>query len=399
MNRREFLNTTTAAGLGTRAAAEQNAPVRARDPLKITRLETFLVRPRWLFLKIHTSAGIVGLGEPLVEGRAETCAAAVREVEPYLVGKDPRQVVHHWQAIYRHAFYRGGPVLTSVLSGIDMALWDIKGKALGVPVYELLGGPTRRRVRVYAHARTPADLRKGLQAGFTAFKTGPFFRRNPRYLETPAQVLFAAERFAELRRVAGNDVDIAIDFHGKISPALAKILIRALEPHNPMFVEEPVNCQNHDVMAEIARGTHLPIATGERVFTKWGFREVLEKRAATILQPDLCHAGGITEVRLIAGMAEAYYATIAPHNPLGPISLAAGIQLAAAIPNFLCQEQVSLGEGYLRQPFVVKNGYLDVPTRPGLGVELDEKAMADKIGHKWRNRETYDDDDGSVVDW
>src|SRR4029079_12436380 len=196
--------------------------------------------------------------------------------------------------------------------------------------------------------------------------------------------------FAELRKAGGEDVDIAIDFHGKISPALAKVLIRELEPYHPMFIEEPINCQNHDLMAEIARGTHLPIATGERVFTKWGFREVLEKKAATILQPDLCHAGGITEVRLIAGMAEAYYAVIAPHNPLGPISLAAGIQMAASIPNFLCQEQVSLVEGYLKQPFVIRNGYVDVPTGPGLGIELDDQAMADKIGHDWRNRETYD---------
>ena len=162
-------------------------------------------------------------------------------------------------------------------------------------------------------------------------------------------------------------MDIAIDFHGAISPATAKLLIKALEPYQPMFVEEPCQAQNHDVMAEIARGTHLPIATGERVFTKWGFREVLEKRAATILQPDLCHAGGITEVRLIAGMAEAYYAAIAPHNPLGPISLAAGMQIAASIPNFLCQEQVSLGEGYLKKPFTVRQGYLDLPDRPGPG--------------------------------
>jgi galactonate dehydratase len=166
-----------------------------------------------------------------------------------------------------------------------------------------------------------------------------------------------------------------------------------------MFIEEPINCQEHDIMAEIARGTHLPIATGERVFTKWGFREVLEKKAATILQPDLCHAGGITEVRLIAGLAEAFYATIAPHNPLGPISLAAGVQMAAAIPNFLCQEQVSLGEGYLKKPFVLREGYLDLPTGPGLGIELDENALADKIGHDWKNREEYDKDDGSAVDW
>ncbi len=408
MNRRDFLDRTAAAAaagaLPEAAQAAQRheriaAPIAARDPLRVTRLETFLVRPRWLFLKVHTNAGIVGLGEPILEGRASTCIAAVREIESYLVGKDPRRVAHHWQAIYRHAFYRGGPLLTSALSGIDQALWDIKGKALGVPVYELLGGPTRRRVRVYAHASTPDQIRRLAARGFTAFKTGVAKRRTSRYIETPAAIRYAVERFAALRKAAGDDADIAIDFHGAISPATAKVLIKALEPHQPMFVEEPVNCQNHDVMAEIARGTHLPIATGERVFTKWGFREVLEKRAATVLQPDLCHAGGITEVRLIAGMAEAYYAAIAPHNPLGPISLAAGIQLAASIPNFLCQEQVSLGEGYLRTPFVVRNGYIDVPTGPGLGIELDEDAVARQVGHSWRNRETYDTEDGSVVDW
>jgi galactonate dehydratase len=323
----------------------------------------------------------------------------VKELEPYLVGKDPRHVVHHWQAIYRHAFYRGGPILTSALSGVDMALWDIKGKALGVPVYELLGGPTRRRVRVYAHARSVESLKNGLAQGFTAFKTQPASRRPARYVETLAQVRYAAEKFAELRHAAGDDVDIAVDFHGAISPATAKLLIKALEPYQPMFIEEPCQAQNHDIMAEIARGTHLPIATGERVFTKWGFREVLEKRAATILQPDLCHAGGITEVRLIAGIAEAYYAAIAPHNPLGPISLAAGVQVAASIPNFLCQEQVSLGKGYLKQPFVVRQGYLDLPDGPGLGIELDENALADQIGHDWKSRQAYDADDGSVVDW
>ena len=374
-------------------------PVSPRDRIQITKLETFLVKPRWLFLKIHTDAGITGLGEPITEGRALTCATAVKEIEPYLVGKDPRQVVHHWQAIYRHAFYRGGPILTSALSGIDQALWDIKGKALGVPVYELLGGPTRNRIRVYAHAGTPDAVQKKMAEGFTAFKTAPAKRRPARYIETLGEVQYAAERFAELRRIVGNDNDIACDFHGAISPATAKLLIKALEPYQPMFIEEPCQAQNHDVMAEIARGTHLPIATGERVFTKWGFREVLEKRAAVVLQPDLCHAGGITEVRLIAGMAEAYYATIAPHNPLGPISLAAGLQIAASIPNFLCQEQVSLGEGYLKKPFTVRQGYVDLPTGPGLGVELDENAMADKIHHDWKNPESYDADDGSVVDW
>jgi galactonate dehydratase len=369
------------------------------EKIRITRLETMLVKPRWLFLKVHTDAGLMGLGEPIVEGRAETCAAAVKELEPYLIGKDPRAVTHHWQAMYRHAFYRGGPVLTSALSGVDMALWDIKGKALGVPVYELLGGPTRHRVRVYSHAKSPEVLRERRAEGFTAFKTGVFKRRPARIVESPAFVQQAADDFAALREAAGNDVDIGIDFHGAISPQTAKLLIKALEPHQPMFIEEPVQCQNVDVLAEIARGTHLPIATGERIFTKWGFREILEKHAASILQPDLCHAGGITEVRLIAGMAEAYYAAIAPHNPLGPISLAAGIQLAAAIPNFLCQEQISLGEGYLKQPFGVREGYVDLPTGPGLGIELDDAAVAEKLGHDWENPQTYDADDGSVVDW
>jgi len=381
------------------AVSAKNAPISPKDNLKVTRLETILVKPRWLFLKVHTNAGIVGYGEPITEGRALTCAQAVKEIEPYLIGKDPRRVAHHWQAIYRHAFYRGGPILTSALSGIDQALWDIKGKALGVPVYELLGGPTRDRVRVYAHANTPEQMKTMKAQGFTAFKTGPAKQRPARYIETPAAVHYAAEHFAELRKVMGDDVDIAIDFHGAISPATAKLLIKALEPYQPMFIEEPCQAQNHDVMAEIARGTHLPIATGERVFTKWGFREVLEKRAAVILQPDLCHAGGITEVRLIAGMAEAYYADVAPHNPLGPISLAAGVQMAAAIPNFLCQEQVSLGEGYIKKPFAVHDGYLDLPTGPGLGIELDEHALESKLDHDWRNRESYDAEDGSVVDW
>ena len=428
-SRRGFLRTAATAGLSTAAVAsaaayafaQQVGPRRdpyersgdnadsrssvdalqgARDKIRITRLETMLVQPRWLFLKVHTDAGLVGWGEPIVEGRAETCATAVKELESYLIGKDPRNVVHHWQAMYRHAFYRGGPVLTSVISGIDQALWDIKGKVLGVPVYELLGGPTRTRVRVYAHVgNDPERLKQRKAEGFTAFKTGVRGATRSGIVASPRFIDQAAEAFAELRAAGGDDVDIGIDFHGAITPQNAKLLIKALEPYQPFFIEEPVQCQNVDVMADIARGTHLPIATGERIFTKWGFREILEKGAATILQPDLCHAGGITEVRLIAGMAEAYYAAIAPHNPLGPISLAAGLQLAASIPNFLCQEQVNLGEGYLKTPFVVTDGHVDLPTGPGLGIEIDEDALADKIGHNWENRQTYDPRDGSVVDW
>jgi galactonate dehydratase len=410
MERRSILKgTATALGVGSLAAAAQSAgqgaaasaqaAIPASDDLKITKLEMFLVKPRWLFLRMDTNAGITGLGEPIMEGRALTCKQAVEEMEPYLIGKDPRHVMHHWQALYRHAFYRGGPLLTSALSGVEQAMWDITGKSYGVPVHGLLGGPTRDRVRLYRGGTDPDSIKDHIRQGFTAFKIGVSGGRPPRIVENKAFVGRIAENFRMLRDAGGDEIDIGIDFHGKVSPQTAKLLIKALEPYQPMFIEEPVNCQNHDIMAEIARGTHLPIATGERVFTKWGFREVLEKGAASILQPDLCHAGGIMETRLIAGMAEAYYAAMAPHNPLGPIATAACVQLDASIPNFMCQEYRSLGEGYLKEPLKFKDGYVDVPMKPGLGIELDDNAMADKIDHDWRNSETYHPDDGSVSDW
>lgn len=393
------------AGMGLMALpktsyATNPPPIRTNEQVKITRLETFLVKPRWIFLKVHTDAGVVGLGEPLLEGRALTIQTAIKEIEPYLIGKDPRHIVHHWQAIYRHAFYRGGPILTSALSGIDQALWDIKGKLLNVPVYELLGGPTRDRVRIYGRAGTPEQMKARIAEGYTVIKTGVAKEMPARIVENPKFIRYAADNFAALREAGGPEMDIGIDFHGAISPQTAKLLIKELEPFQPMFIEEPCQVQNVDVMADIARGTHLPIAAGERIFTKWGFRELLEKGAASILQPDLCHAGGITEGRLIAGMAEAYYVPIAPHNPMGPISLAAGLHLAASIPNFLVQEQVSLGDGYLKNPFKLqKDGTVLIPSGPGLGVELDDDQLADKIDHDWKNPETYDPRDGSVVDW
>ena len=369
--------------------------------MKITKLETFLVKPRWLFLKIHTDEDLIGLGEPILEGRAKTCAQAVAELEPYLIGKDPTKVIHHWQAMYRHAFYRGGPILTSALSGVEQALWDIAGKSNGIPSYKMLGGPTRDRIRLYKGGASLSTIKDFIAQGFTCFKTGVHnHKQNPaRIIETKSFVETATNHFAQLREAAGSEVDIAIDFHGAISPQTAKLLIKELEQYQPFFVEEPVQCQNVDILAEIARGTHLPIATGERVFTKWGFREILEKQAASILQPDLCHAGGIFEVRLIAGMAEAYYGGIAPHNPLGPISLAACIQLDASIPNFVAQEHTPLGEGYLKKPFVFKDGFVELPTEPGLGIELDDDAIEDKIDHDWQGNESYLAEDGSVSDW
>ncbi|MBX6773062.1 MAG: galactonate dehydratase [Chloroflexi bacterium] len=371
--------------------------------MKITNLRLFHVRPRWLFLKIETDEGIVGWGEPVVEGRARTVETAVRELADYLIGQDPRAIEHHWQAMYRHQFYRGGPVLCSAISGVDQALWDIFGKSVGLPVYRLLGGPTRQRIRVYAHCggATPeeaaASARARVREGFTALKTG--FPGTVRLIESPAFIERCVARIAAMREAVGNEIDIAVDLHGKFSPATAIRLIKELEPYRPMFVEEPCLNENVDTMVTIARTTTIPIATGERLFTRWGFREWIEKQAAAIYQPDLSHAGGISEVRRIAAMAETYYAGIAPHCPLGPISLAAGLQIAAAIPNFVCQEQVSLGDGYLKRPFVVRDGYVDLPTGPGLGIEVDEEALADKLfDGSWQNPRTYHED-GSVADW
>lgn len=372
--------------------------------MKITRLETFLVAPRFCFLRMHTDAGIIGYGEPVVEGRAETVMEAVREHEDYLIGQDPRRIEHHWQAMYRGPFYRGGPVLTSAISGIEQAMWDILGKSLGAPVYQLLGGACRDRIRMYAHGggATPeeaaANAKSLVGKGFTMIKTCPFEKVH--IVDRPEIVDHAVEKIAAMRDAVGRSVDIAIDMHGRLGPAMAIRMAKAFEPYHPMFLEEPCLPENVDTMVTVARSTSIPIATGERLFTKWGFREVLEKQAAVILQPDLCHAGGIMEVKKIAAMAEVYYAGIAPHNPLGPISLAACLQLDACIPNFVIQEQTTLGDGYLKDPFVMKDGYIELPTKPGLGIELDDEAVNQKRMDKgWKLSPWFHEDDGSVADW
>ena len=372
--------------------------------MKITKLECIFVEPRWNFLKMYTDEGIIGYGEPIVEGRARTVAMAVKELESYLIGQDPRKIEHHWQTIYRGSFYRGGAVLTSALSGVEQAMWDILGKSLGVPVYTLLGGAVRDRIRVYGHigGETTEDLIKSakekIALGFTALKTG--FDGPIRIIDTCQFVEDCIERIDALRKVVPKNIDIAIDCHGRFSPAMAIRIARGLEPYGILFLEEPCLPENVDTMVTIARSTTIPIATGERLFTKWGFREVLEKQAAAVLQPDICHCGGILEAKKIAAMAECYYVAIAPHNPLGPISLAAGIQVDACIPNFLCQEQVSLGEGYIKEPFKVVNGYIELPTKPGLGIELDEETLKSKInGGCWDTPRWFHKDDGSFAEW
>jgi len=372
--------------------------------MKITKMESFFVKPRWHFLKISTDEGYTGWGEPIVEGRARTVAMAVKEFEPVLIGQNPLEIERLWTEMYRGTFYRGGPVLVSAISGIDQALWDIKGKYHNTPVYKLLGGPTRSKVRTYAHLRGDntdeqiENAKKAVAAGFDVFKTGPTSGA-VRPLETPKFIDECVERIGRIREALPGHVDLALDFHGRFTPANSIRLIRELEQFKLLFVEEPVQCENVDALVTVARSTCIPIATGERLFTRWGFREVLEKQAASILQPDLCHAGGITEVRKIAAMAEAYYVQIAPHNPLGPISLAAGLQVAGSVPNFLCQEQVSLGEGYIKEPFKIKDGHIDLPEKPGLGIEVNEDYIKEmEYPGDWDSPRLYNDD-GSFTEW
>ena len=368
-------------------------PIGPNEEIKVSKIETFVLKNSWVFVKISTDAGITGWGEMLKDD-AKACAAGALEVANYLVGKDPRPVVHHWQAIHRGAFYRGGPIKTAISSGIDMALWDIAGKCYGVPVYKLLGGPTRDRVRVYGEINE--------ETGVNAMKVGPQSSRKAfKYAETPMFVDEVVERFKALRDQYGTGVDIGIDFHGAVQPTTAILLMKALEPYRPWFYEEVVQALNIDVMAELAQKTHIPLATGERIFTKWGFKEILEKRAATILQPDVCYAGGITELKIIAGMAESYYTPMAPHNPQGPCSLAASLQIAGAIPNFLAQER---GDNdymeLLATPLPpVCNGHRPLPTEPGLGITIDEDKPMNQVGDPHPYGPQFDPDDGSVVDW
>lgn len=370
------------------------AAVGPKDKIKVTKIESFVLKNSWVFVKISTDAGITGWGEMLKDD-AKACAAGALEVGHYLIGQDPTRVTYHWQAIHRGAFYRGGPIKTAISSGIDQALWDITGKVFGVPVHRLLGGPTRDKVRVYGQINDKTGV-NAIKVNVRGTKRNPF-----KYNEGQMFVDEVVERFKALREKVGNGVDIGVEFHGMVQPPTAMRLIHALEPMNPWFYEEIAQALNVDVMAEMAKKTHIPIATGERIFTKWGFREILEKRAATILQPDVCYAGGITELKIIAGMAESYYTPLAPHNPQGPCSLAASLQLAASIPNFLIQERGDNEHSdLLAKPLPpLVNGYRELLTDPGLGITIDENKLMEQVGEPRPYRLAIDADDGSVVDW
>jgi galactonate dehydratase len=387
---------SAALGLSAAWGAQQTdaAQVGAKDALKVTKIETFVLKNSWVFVKVSTDAGITGWGEMLKDD-AKACAAGALEVGDYLIGQDPRRVVHHWQAIHRGAFYRGGPIKTAISSGIDQALWDITGKAYGVPVYKLMGGPTRDRVRVYG-TPNPANGVNAMKVMLRGGTRIPF-----KYNEGLKMVEEVTERFKALREKMGSGVDIGVEFHGAVQPTTAIVMMKALEPFHPWFYEEVVQALNIDLMAELAKKTHIPLATGERIFTKWGFKDILEKGAAMILQPDVCYAGGITELKIIAGMAEAYYAPLAPHNPQGPCSLAASLQIAASIPNFLIQER---GDNeyadLLAKPLPpIANGHRPLLTEPGLGITIDEDKLKAQVGEPRTYDTQFDPDDGSVVDW
>ena len=393
---RALMTPAAMAGLDALFVAERTdaAAIGPNDSIKVTRIETFVLKNSWVFVKISTDAGVTGWGEMLKDD-AKACAAGALDVSGYLVGQDPCRVAFHWQAIHRGSFYRGGPIKSAILSGIDQALWDIKGKVYGVPVYKLFGGPTRDRVRVYGQMNEATGV-DAIKVGLRGTKRAPF-----KYNEGQKFVDEVVERFSALRQRMGNGVDIGIDFHGAIQPTTSMSMMHALEPYHPWFYEEIVQPLNVDVMADLARKTTIPIATGERIFLKWGFKEILEKRAAMILQPDICYAGGITELKVIAGMAEAYYAPLAPHNPQGPCSLAASLQLAASIPNFLIQER---GDNeysdLLAKPLPpVKNGHRPLLTDPGIGITIDEEKLKSQVGEPRPYLTQYDTDDGSVVDW
>lgn len=382
--------------------------------MKITAITTFLVPPRWLFVRIDTDAGISGWGEPIVEGRAHTVAAAVEELSDYLIGKDPRHIEDHWNVLYRGGFYRGGPILMSALAGIDQALWDIHGKALGVPVHALLGGPVRDRIRVYSWigGDRPADTARAaseaVARGFTAVKMNA--TEEVQFVDSHDKVTRVLENVQAVRDAVGRDVGLAVDFHGRVHKPMAKVLMRELAPFGLMFIEEPVLSEHLEAIPELAALSPAPIALGERLYSRFDFKRVLQAGGVDILQPDPSHSGGITETRKIAAMAEAYDVALALHCPLGPIALAANLQLDAVCYNAFIQEQ-SLGIHYNagndlldylvdRAPFDYKDGYVRIPDGPGLGIEINQDYVDERAaeGHRWRNP-IWRHADGSVAEW
>jgi len=382
--------------------------------MKLTHIDLFPVPPRWLFLKLTTDEGVVGWGEPVIEGRAATVAAAVKEFAHVLIGRDPARIEDLWQVMYRGGFYRGGPEVMSAIAGIDQALWDIKGRAAGLPIYEMLGGLCRDKLRVYSWigGDRPSDVvaaaKEKLDTGFDAVKMNA--TEELHYIDSFQKIRQVSDRVAALRDAFGYTLDIGVDFHGRVHKSMAKVLAKELDQYKLMFIEEPVLPQNNEALREVANNCSTPIATGERMFSRWDYKDALAAGYIDIIQPDLSHAGGITECKKIAAMAEAYDVAVAPHCPLGPIALAACVQLDACTPNVFIQEQ-SLGIhynigndllDYLKNPqvFSYENGFVKIPAGPGLGIEVNEDKVREMaaVGHDWKNP-LWRNADGTVAEW
>ena len=382
--------------------------------MRITKLTTYRVPPRWMFLKIDTDEGVVGWGEPVIEGRARTVEAAVHELSGYLVGQDPARINDLWQVMYRAGFYRGGPILMSAIAGIDQALWDIKGKVMGQPVYELLGGLVRDKMKVYSWVGgdRPADVIRDIkrlrEGGFDTFKMNGTEEMG--IVDSARKVDEAVARIAEIRAAFGHDIEFGIDFHGRVAAPMAKPLLKALEPYRPLFVEEPVLAEQAEYYPRLAEHTSIPLAAGERMFSRFDFKRVFAAGGIAIVQPDLSHAGGITECFKIAGMAEAHDVALAPHCPLGPVALAACLAVDFVSHNAVRQEQ-SMGIHYNqgaelldfvtnKDDFRIEGGFINPLRKPGLGVEIDEERVieASKTAPDWRNP-VWRHADGSVAEW
>lgn len=382
--------------------------------MKIVSVETWLVRPRWAFVEIMTDEGISGWGEPVLEGRAATVCACIEEMKGYLIGRDPLQIEDLWTVLFRGGFYRGGGIGMSALAGIDQALWDIKGKYFGAPAWQLLGGSCRERMRVYSWVGgdRPSDVGEAAlekkQQGFTAIKMNG--TDELQFLDSYDKIDALLERVACVREKCGKDFGIAIDFHGRVHKPMAKVVAKKLEEFDPMFIEEPVLCDNMEYFPEIAAACNIPIATGERLFTKYDYKRLLAAGGVDIIQPDLSHAGGLTECRKIAAMAEAHDVALAPHCPLGPIALAACLNLDAVSYNAVIQEQ-SIGIHYNkdrsvldyilnREDFAFENGFVKLPSKPGLGVEVNRELVEQegRNPHSWKNP-IWRHEDGSFAEW
>ena len=382
--------------------------------MKITALKTFIVPPRWLFLKVETDAGVCGWGEPVLEGRAETLAALVAEMADFVVGRDPTKINDIWQMLYRNGCYRGGPVLMSAISGIETALWDILGKVHNAPVHALLGGAQRDRIKTYIwiggdrSQNLVAEAKDAKARGFSAVKMNVCEELT--ILDNCRQVTAIVRKLADLRDAVGDALDLAFDFHGRVHAPMAKILLRELEPVRPLFVEDAVAPGQLEALAELARATSIPLAIGERMHSRAEFKALFESRAASLINPDPAHMGGIFETIKIGAMAEAYDVALAPHCPLGPIALAACLQIDAICHNAAWQEQ-SLGIHYNSggdlldyitpaTRFAYADGFLAIPQGPGLGVEVDEAKVtqAARVGHRWR-APVWRHADGSIAEW